>query len=355
MLATKQSTTRGAPVNPPNHQHPTYLNIKAWRQQPYIPMLRENLPDELLDLPQFVDFQLEWTSTRKENGAVADKWQKRPTSPHTGLFCSHSQPKHWGAFDDAARRYQSDRRQDGLGFVVAHEAAIVGVDFDHCILLDGSIRAWVLELIKRFDSYAETSPSGDGIHMLVHTSLRLPKGVRDDARGIEVYPANRFLTLTGLRGKSRPRAIRDATDWLTEFYQEYAAPDPVETQRIYRSLDTAGAPDAYDLIEDQRVITRALTARNGAKFHKLFDRGDTSDYQSGGHSSADYALLEMLAFWTNRDAVQMKRLFERSALVRPKWFDRHSADGRSYGDLSIANLLETLRQEDAQRAAEETK
>jgi hypothetical protein len=70
------------------------------------------------------------------------------------------------------------------------------------------------------------------------------------------------------------------------------------------------------LLSDKAIIRRAHSASNHKKFRQLWN-GDISGYQS--HSDADYALLLMLAFWTNRDPAAMDRLFRQSGLYRDKW------------------------------------
>jgi hypothetical protein len=72
-------------------------------------------------------------------------------------------------------------------------------------------------------------------------------------------------------------------------------------------------------LSDEEVIRRARSAGNGVgeKFAALYDGGDTSE-QNGDASSADYALVSHLAFWT-QNAEQIVRVMQSSALVRDKW------------------------------------
>jgi len=71
---------------------------------------------------------------------------------------------------------------------------------------------------------------------------------------------------------------------------------------------------------DTELIALAKKAKNGAKFQALW-KGDISDYPS--ESEADLALMNLLAFWTGRDAARMGLLFNQSGLgARGKWQDR---------------------------------
>jgi putative DNA primase/helicase len=101
---------------------------------------------------------------------------------------------------------------------------------------------------------------------------------------------------------------------------------------------SAAAPKAAPLTsEDHRLLYAARTAENGEKFSALW-RGDDCNYPSA--SEADAALCSMLAFWTNKDATRIDRLFRHSGRMREKWVEIH--DGvRTYGamtvDFAIAN------------------
>ena len=121
--------------------------------------------------------------------------------------------------------------------------------------------------------------------------------------------------------------IRDRQAQLDAFvarvFAPAAAPAPARRSR-------GSPPPACP--SDEEVIRRARAARNGAKFARLFDRGDTTGY-GGDDSRADQALVSLLAFCT-QDPDQLDRIFSRSALCRPKWERR--AD---YRERTIAKAL----------------
>ena len=88
---------------------------------------------------------------------------------------------------------------------------------------------------------------------------------------------------------------------------------------------------------DAEVLRRALAAPNGAKFRALWN-GDLRAYidpQTGqpNASSADFALVRLLVYWTNGDVAQVDRLFRQSALYRPKWDAQQSGHGFTYGQV----------------------
>ncbi|HRD68272.1 MAG TPA: hypothetical protein PKY50_19250 [Candidatus Competibacter sp.] len=96
----------------------------------------------------------------------------------------------------------------------------------------------------------------------------------------------------------------------------------------------SGAPDS----DDEKLLSKARTASNGARFAALWS-GDTSEH-GGDHSAADLALCNILAFWTESDAVRMDRLFRQSGLMRPKW-DEKRGESATYGQMTIAKAIES--------------
>lgn len=101
-------------------------------------------------------------------------------------------------------------------------------------------------------------------------------------------------------------------------------------------------------MDDAELLEKARGAANGDKFTCLWT-GDTTGYDS--QSEADQALCNLLAFWTGREATQMDRLFRESKLMRPKWDERHSSDGSTYGEITLEKAVKNTT--DTYAAAEE--
>ena len=79
-------------------------------------------------------------------------------------------------------------------------------------------------------------------------------------------------------------------------------------------------------------------ARNFGKFNRLF-HGDTS--MDNSHSEADAALCAIIAFYSQSPAV-IDSIFRQSALIRDKWDEKHSADGQTYGEMTVDFVLSKL-------------
>ena len=156
----------------------------------YLKVHPEHIPDQLTTLPQWVTWRAVW----RVDGAGKGKWTKPPYQPD-GRPAKSTDPATWAEFGECLLAYQSGRF-DGLGFVLTREAGIIGVDMDHCIDADGNVAPWAQQAVDTLNSYVETSPSGDGLHIFLFGTF--PGGMTGRRKGgVEVYAEGRYLTVTG--------------------------------------------------------------------------------------------------------------------------------------------------------------
>ena len=106
---------------------------------------------------------------------------------------------------------------------------------------------------------------------------------------------------------------------------------------------------AQPQLPDDQLVHKILTSRSGLTFSLLYD-GDTNAY-GGDHSSADFALCNILAAFTKAPA-QIDRIFRASKLMRPKW-DSARGNG-TYGSITIENSLTSAAQYAAAQAFAQT-
>jgi len=97
---------------------------------------------------------------------------------------------------DAARAAAARRKFDGIGLALLPEFNLVALDFDDCIA-QGRIHPEVLELLS--DTYAERSPSGNGIRAFFQGQLgnRKSHKAKGFEYGVETFSTNGFVTFTG--------------------------------------------------------------------------------------------------------------------------------------------------------------
>jgi len=283
--------------------------------------LYRNIPDELRSLRQ-------WVAYRATPSKRPGKTDKIPVDPNTGGNASSTDPATWSAFETALSRAKRDGLA-GIGFVFTRDDPYVGIDLDGVIDAQGNTEQWVLDYMRLFNSYAERSRSGTGVHIIVRGTL--PPGGRK--RGpVEMYDSGRFFVFTG-NVLPDYDAIRDAQEAIDLIHREqFGEQEP-------RPETVRPPAQAVDL-DDAALIAKASGARNGHKFERLW-QGNISGYPS--QSEAELALCSALAFWTGGDAARVDRLFRQSALWRDKWDSRHYANGSTYGEATVAKAIATTR------------
>lgn len=248
------------------------------------------------------------------------KLAKVPYNPKTGKRASSTNPKTWGTFLDALSA-MSLRGHDGIGYTFAENDPYAGVDLDHCRDKDtGEIVAWARLIIDTFASYAELSPSGAGVHIIVKGCA--PKGARHKRGNYEAYGQKRYFTITGQHLEDTPTTIEERQGELEDFIAEYLT-NPESKRQPKRPAAAPTQPIGETLplsMNDEELLMRARNNPDQAKaarFQRLFEAGDTSGYKS--QSEADAALCNDLTYMCGPNAEdRVASLFRRSALYREK-------------------------------------
>lgn len=269
----------------------------------------ENIPNEMKALPQWVCYK----AIPKEG-----HWGKRIVSPVTRELARNNQPSDWSDFETAVR-YAQKNRMDGAAFALT--AGIVFIDLDEVEDKPIEIRKTLASLCSELEgTYCETSVSGKGIHFFCKGKLPDCARKKNGLYGLEMYDTGRFACMSGnIIGSGRE--LKDFSAEIEGINKRYIG-EPYKTTQITRRIATES---------DMEIIEAIRNSRQGAKFDRLFG-GDWSGYDS--QSSADFALLKMLSFWT-QDEKQLDSIFRSSGLYRPKW-DRSNG---YYGKYQIANAL----------------
>ena len=223
---------------------------------------------------------------------------------------------------------------DGLGVILGD--GLAGIDIDYKNHEGDGIPPEVQAVLNRFASYAELSPSGKGIHILLLG--RLPSGARNRTRlaegvDLEAYDGGRFFTFTGQRLNGfdivAQQAELEALLRDLGMVQEAPAPAP----------QPSAQHNPVEDLPDEELLRRMFASKDGADIKRLWE-GDWSGYPS--QSEADMALVSHLLWWTGGDTARADRLFRRSKLYRPKWDERHYGDGRTYGQATLEKARATL-------------
>jgi len=119
---------------------------------------------------------------------------KVPCDPRSGqgTFASTTDSRTWATFDEAAAALEGGR-YDGLGFVFSSGDPFAGVDLDAGRDPGtGALEPWAEKIVEALAGYAEVSPSGRGVHVIVRG--KVPGRKRGS---VEAYSMARFFTMTG--------------------------------------------------------------------------------------------------------------------------------------------------------------
>jgi len=290
--------------------------------KPYvIPPRPEILSLTVKEIPAAIRAVSAWVGWKWELNPERQQWTKIPVNLSTGngkYHASSTDPDTWVAFQTAVKRY----RQwgcDGIGCCVTDDW--VFVDLDGVLDADGHLRddcPWAQNIMRALSgrAYVEVSPSGTGLHLI--TRGELPPGGRKKSFsalggkvGYELYDSGKYFAFTG-HAHAGSAAPLPSSKRLARLHTQLFPPAREGTNG---KTDMSGFSEMG--IEDGQLLEKARTAKNGAKFSRLFDQGDTSGYPS--QSEADLALCSLLAFWTQGDAGRVDCLFRQSRLYREKW------------------------------------
>lgn len=255
-----------------------------------------NVPMELREYDQWVIWRLE---------VVGNRITKVPYAPNGQWKANVNKPDTWGTFAECvATVTQPGSLFNGIGFMLTDDDPYTVIDIDDKAENPATAeeRALQVEVYNLFNSYAELSPGGRGCHVVIKG--KIPGGHGRDRFKIGIYSSMRYITFTGNVVRQAP--IASCQPQLDHLFQRVGAPPP-GTGELY---------EVEGILSDEEILDMARRAANAIKFNALWKGEWKGDYPS--QSDADYALLNMLAYYT-RDNAQVFRLFRSSGLgQRPK-------------------------------------
>lgn len=284
----------------------------------------EVIPSELKNRPQWVV----WKYVIK-NGERT----KVPCDAKTGYFASVNKPHTWSTFREAVLMYTHRQEFAGIGFVMTGKEGIIGIDIDGRIDHD---------LINRFGSYSELTPSGNGCRIFIKADVTLTDKRKP---GIEIYNNLRFFTVTG--NALHQTGIEDREEEFKEFYngivgnqtQSKVEPKPVTTTKEKPTK-------TYIDIDDSELLHRIFTHDKYGDLHKMRYEGNIPqcDYREDSNkglvpdpSKARFNFVRALSNWTNKDIDRIIRILRSSALYDSKLDEIR--DGRPFIESDIERII----------------
>lgn len=192
------------------------------------------LPDELIQSPNWIC----WKGKTKKGHQT-----KIPIAPWVGHknAVSVTDPKNYTTYEKA-QLAAKELGVDGIGFVFTKDNPFIGVDFDNC-LKEGNIQKDIGDIIKKLNSYSEISPSGMGVHTIVKGTIT--DSLKEENNGLEIYPQDRYFTITGQHLQQTPFSINDAQNVLEELLKKHGKHDEIDIEELLKKAPGIGEHSDY--------------------------------------------------------------------------------------------------------------
>lgn len=246
------------------------------------------------NIPQEMRSYRQWVCWRSE--VINEKPTKVPYCPQTGLRASVSDLSTWCSFEQAV---EASKWYSGIGFVFTEHDPFFGIDLDDP-QGDEKMQAVQYRIYEQFDTYAELSPSGRGLHLIGKAHITSGK----HPHGIGIFSTLRFFTMTGNVYRNVP--IKECQALAETLWQQMGASNA--------AIQFAGTAQT---LSDDQIYDTAAKAVNGDKFETLW-RGDWQNFDYPSQSEADFALIDIVAYYT-QNIEQIARMFRSSEMgKRPK-------------------------------------
>ncbi len=190
------------------------------------------------DIPAALRQQEQWVLWKYEN---RDAKPSKVPFQMDGQTAKSNDPTTWTDFQTAAEHLEHGG-YEGLGFTFSADDGFCGIDLDGCRDTNTSeIQPWAQELIDRFASYTEVSPSGTGVKIFCKGTNTRGRGgnqkidapeCSDKGPGIEIYDQGRYFAITGEHLPDTPATVNEAQSAIDELLAEHFTDKPREPQRV---------------------------------------------------------------------------------------------------------------------------
>jgi putative DNA primase/helicase len=260
--------------------------------------IKQKSEDRPIKLPKEItegDFFTCWRQIGKD---------KVPFDPRDNQPAKINDPDTWTDFETCYKAYQ-EGRYDGVQRALTTGDPYFCIDIDGCFASDDGYMVTKLasEIVESFDTYAERSPSGKGLHVW---GLGGKPGPRCRADGLEVYDHNHFITLTD--NQYHGEEIKDCQPQLDKLYEERLAKYEEESHFDVENFV------AFKTLTDEEIIEKVKK-----KLPELWG-SDHSAYPSP--SEGDLALAVEISRWTGPYPDKIDQIFRQSGRNREKWEKR---------------------------------
>ncbi|MBL8210537.1 MAG: hypothetical protein JNK87_07495 [Bryobacterales bacterium] len=312
------------------------------------PTTVDQIPKDLAEWDQWAHWDWEWSPDK-------EKWQK-PCFRIDGVRAGSTDPAILAPINRALATLNGRAR--GLSFVLTEQDPYCGIDLDHCLDANGTIKPWAVKLLAKFPfTYIEITPSGDGLRVWVRADLMPLTGGRGRSKlyhdgKVEVYDRGRHFTFTGRPFRGAPLEIEDHQAEVEWLLREIGALTADGSQASTEKQQPAWPHLTGEELEQALRKVQALRQED-PQFNALWNGGffrskDGRDDPSGG----DLSVCNKLAYHLEMSAAEIDAVFRQSERMRAKWDNVHHSDGTTYGQGTITKAVDWARRKLAERGEE---
>ncbi len=232
-----------------------------------------------------------WKSQQR-NG----KQTKIPYQP-SGKVASSTDSRTWSEMSECFSAVIAGKF-DGIGFALAPDDGLTGIDLDHCINQDGTLEPWAWEIVGQIASYTEISPGGDGLHIWC---LADPDFTGRRKGPIEIYTQGRYLTVTAVLWRNTSLNIVEPITPIEKIVAEFIGEEPPQNTTLDHEL-----PFLIDEQAEPPAAHFAALLANSKIFQQSWEhtRKDLSD-QSLSSYDMSLATIAVYADWDDQDIVNL--------------------------------------------------
>lgn len=218
-------------------------------------------------------------------------------------------PSTWTDFSAAVHRFEAGG-YEGLGYEFSKDDEFCGIDLDGCRdPQTGKVADWARKIIIDLNSYAEVSPSKNGVKIYIIGKSPLATGkkkpitverVCDKTPAVEVYDHGRFFAVTGWRltGPSEPQGRQDELNALVNQFWPDEPMGPAQSVQ-YHSDDAA-------VERARKYLSKVPPAVSG----------------QSGHDQTFIAACRLILGFGLSEQVTLQLLGEWNQTCQPMWSDR---------------------------------
>jgi Protein of unknown function (DUF3987) len=212
-----------------------------------------------------------WRTEKRLNKTTGELKETKVPYCGIGIKSESDDPATWINIEDAAQIAETEGFINGggggigifLGIEYGTEYRLGGVDLDTCLSPDKGLTPWAKEVIDRFDTYGEISPSRTGVKLYFLYGvadldpIRLITGTHwsknfkertgsDHAPGFELHIGHRYFAMTGDLYDGCPEILRvievEDIAWLiNEVGQRFTRPELPDTRSAQSGKATSSS------------------------------------------------------------------------------------------------------------------